>query len=494
MVKHDFRKWFSAVAVLLALLVVATGGAMAELPQEVRAENGMVAAAHPLAAEAGIEILKAGGNAVDAAVATAFAIGVVEPNASGLGGEGMFVVYMPESERAGVIDYRSTSPAAAAEAFADSRMPSTGWPAVATPGTVVGLAAALEQYGTMTLEQVLQPAIRLAEEGFPIGATLAQVIEDRYEAILNDPGLVATFTEDGLPPEEGWLLVNPGLAWSLKKIAAEGPDAFYHGEIAQAIDAASRANGGYIRAEDLANYKAVTRWPARGNYRGYEIFSAPPPVGGATLIEALHIAENFDIAAEPFPNAQTIHYLAESIKPAFRDMRAYVCDPDFVYVPMQQMLYKEYTRERASKVNPDKMTPADEIKCGEFFTGAALAPTGTEGGGYEPASTTHISVVDKDHNMVAITQTISSFFGAGVMVEGTGVILNNEMANFSTDKTSGNHIAANKRMRTTIAPTIVLREGQPFLSIGIREARESFLQWFSCSPTSLILRWDSRRR
>ena len=164
MVKHDFRKWFSAVAVLLALLVVATGGAMAELPQEVRAENGMVAAAHPLAAEAGIEILKAGGNAVDAAVATAFAIGVVEPNASGLGGEGMFVVYMPESERAGVIDYRSTSPAAAAEAFADSRMPSTGWPAVATrdrcrPGSCA------EQYGTMTLEQVLRPAIRLAEEG-----------------------------------------------------------------------------------------------------------------------------------------------------------------------------------------------------------------------------------------------------------------------------------------------------------------------------------------
>jgi len=160
---------------------------MAELPQEVRAENGMVAAAHPLAAEAGIEILKAGGNAVDAAVATAFAIGVVEPNASGLGGEGMFVVYMPESGEGRRDRLQVESPAAAAEAFADSRMPSTGWPAVATPGTVAGLAAALEQYGTMTLEQVLQPAIRLAEEGFPIGATLAQVIEDRYEAYFERP-------------------------------------------------------------------------------------------------------------------------------------------------------------------------------------------------------------------------------------------------------------------------------------------------------------------
>ena len=448
------------------LLMVAAGGVMAELPLEVRAQNGMVAAAHPLAAEVGIEILKAGGNAVDAAVATAFAIGVVEPNASGLGGEGMFVVYMPEGDKAGVIDYRSTSPAAAAEALADSRMPSTGWPSVATPGLVAGLASALEQYGTMTLEQVLQPAIRLAEEGFAIGAALAQCIEDRYEIILKDPVLSTTFLDDGLPPLEGWVLVNAGLASSLKKIAAEGPDAFYHGEIAQAIDAASRAGGGYITADDLASYKAVTRWPARGNYRGYEVFSAPPPVGGATLIQVLNIAENFDIAAAPFPNAQSIHYIAEGIKPAFRDYRAYVCDPDFVHVPMQEMLSKSYAKERALEINPDRMTPAGEIKAGEFPKKAALAPTGTEGASYESPSTTHISVIDKDRNMVAITQTISSFFGAGVMVEGTGVILNNEMANFSTDKTAGNYIAANKRMRTQIAPTLVLREGEPFLTIG----------------------------
>ncbi|HQD80047.1 MAG TPA: gamma-glutamyltransferase [Bacillota bacterium] len=466
MFRPDSRKRIFAIVALLALVMVMTGVAGAELPQEVRAPNGMVAAAHQLAAEAGVEILKAGGNAVDAGVATAFAVGVVEPHASGLGGEGMIVIYLPEGDRAVVIDYRSTAPAAAAEALADSKMPGTGWPSVATPGLVAGLASALEQYGTMTLEQVLQPAIRLAEEGFPIGATLAGVIEDRYETVLNDPELAATFLDDGLPPQEGWILKNPGLASSLKKIAAEGPDAFYRGEIAQAIDAASRAGGGYITAEDLANYKAVTRWPARGNYRGYEVFSAPPPVGGATLIEVLNIVENFDLSAAPFPNAQAIHYLSESIKPAFRDYRAYVHDPDFVYVPLQEMLSKDYAKERASKVNPDKMTPAGKIQAGEFAKKAALAPTGTEGAKYESPSTTHISVIDKDRNMVAITQTISSFFGAGVMIEGTGVILNNEMANFSTDKTSGNYIAPNKRMRTSIAPTLVLREGEPFLSIG----------------------------
>jgi gamma-glutamyltranspeptidase/glutathione hydrolase len=466
MLKRGFRKWFSVMAIMLVLLAVATGGAMAELPQEVRAQNGMAAAAHPLAAEAGIEILKAGGNAVDAGVATAFAIGVVEPNASGLGGEGMIVIYLADGEKAAVIDYRSTSPATAAEAFAGKGTPGTGWPSVATPGLVAGLASALEQYGTMTLAEVLQPAIRLAEEGFPIGATLAQCIEDKYETILEDPGLAATFLDDGLPPLEGWVLVNPGLAWSLRKIAEEGPDAFYHGEIAEKIVAASEANGGYITLDDLANYRAVTRWPARGNYRGYDIFSAPPPVGGATLVEVLHIAENFDIGADAFPNAQSIHYLSESIKPAFRDYRKYVCDPDFVYVPVQEMTSKDYARERALQINPDRMTPADDIEAGEFPKKAALAPTGTEGAQYESPSTTHMSVIDKDRNMVAITQTISSFFGAGVMVEDTGVILNNEMANFTTAMTSGNSIAPNKRMRTQIAPTLVLRDGKPFLSIG----------------------------
>lgn len=466
MFERGSRRRLSIFAVMLALVVVMAGVVRAEMPQEVRAQNGMVAAAHPLAAEAGIEILKAGGNAVDAAVATAFAIGVVEPNASGLGGEGMFVLYMPQGDRSAVIDYRSTAPAAAAAALAGSYMPKTGWPSVGTPGLVAGLAAALEKYGTMTLEQVLQPAIRLAENGFPIGATLAQVIEDNYEAILNDPGLSNVFLDEGLPPVEGWTLVNPDLAASLKKIAAGGPDAFYRGDIAQAIDAASRANGGYITADDLANYKAVTRWPARTTYRGYDVISAPPPVGGATLVQVMNIAELFDISAGGAPNAKSVHLVSEGIKRALQDYRSYVHDPDFVYVPLQEMTSKEYAKERASDIDPDKMTPKGNIKAGEMPKKAALAPTGTEGFKYESPSTTHISVVDKDRNMVALTQTISSFFGAGVMVEGTGVILNNEVYNFSSSKTAGNRIDANKRMRTSIAPTVVLRDGKPFLTIG----------------------------
>ncbi|HBK59209.1 MAG TPA: gamma-glutamyltransferase, partial [Firmicutes bacterium] len=351
MFTRGFHKRFSLIAAVLALVMAMAGVVRAELPQEVRAHNGMVAAAHPLAAEAGVEILKAGGNAVDAAVATAFAVGVVEPNASGLGGEGMMVIYMLEGDKSAVIDYRSTAPAAAAAALANSKMPNTGWPSVGTPGLVAGLAQALGKYGTMTLEQVMQPAIRLAENGFPIGAALAQVIEDNYERILADPGLAKAFLDDGLPPAEGWLLVNPDLAAALKKIAVGGPNVFYRGEIAQAIHAASRANGGYITAEDLANYKAVTRWPARGNYRGYEVISAPPPVGGATLIQVLKIAENFDIAAASLPNASGIHYLSEGIKRAFRDYRAYVHDPDFVYVPLQEMTGEEYAKQRAAEIN-----------------------------------------------------------------------------------------------------------------------------------------------
>jgi len=462
--KRVFGRPVSVTALVLALMLVLGTAVHAQLREEVRAATGMVASAHPLASEAGVEILKAGGNAVDAAVATAFAIGVVEPNASGLGGEGMFVLYMPEAQRAAVVDYRSTAPKLAAEELAGKSMPSTGWRSVGTPGLVAGLAMALEKYGTMTLAEVMQPAIRLAEEGFPISDVLAQQIEDNYERILNDPGLSKVFLdEDGLPPQTGWIMKNPDLAKSLKLIAEQGPDAFYKGEIAQAIDAASRANGGYIRAEDLADYKAVQRWPARGNYRGYDIISAPPPVGGATMIQALNIVENFDITRDGKPSAFSVHILSEAIKRAFRDYREYVHDPDFRQVPLYDMLSEDYARERAGEIDPTKMTPHAEIKAGQLTKAMSLAPTGTS---YESPSTTHISVVDKDRNMVAITQTISSFFGAGIMVEGTGVILNNEVYNFTSNLAAGNRIEPGKRMRTSIAPTIVLKEGKPFFTIG----------------------------
>lgn len=452
------------MALVLALVMVMATAVHAQVP-EVRSENGMVASAHPLASEVGVQILKAGGNAVDAAVATAFAIGVVEPNASGLGGEGMFVLYLPGTETASVIDYRSTAPALAATTLAGKSMPSTGWGSVGVPGLVAGLSSALEQYGTMTLAEVLQPAIRLAEDGWAITQEMATMIEDNYEKILADPGLASVFLDDGLPPAAGWVMKNPGLAASFKKIAAGGPDAFYKGDIAKAIDAASRAKGGYIRAEDFEAYRAITRTPALGNYRGYEVISAPPPVGGGVLIEILNILENFDLASQGGPNAMTAHIVSEAVKRGFWDYRSYVHDPDFAFLPLDQLLSDEYAAKRAAEIDLTVMTPFDapEMKAGEFKENSAAVVDNVHA--LSP-STTHISVVDKDRNMVAITQTISSFFGAGIMVEGTGVILNNEVYNFSRDMTLANSIAPGKRMRTSISPTILLKDGVPFLTIG----------------------------
>lgn len=466
MVRNKSKRFSLAITMFVLFVVsfsqVALGATVLE---EVRAQNGMVAAASPLAAQIGVDILKAGGNAVDAAVATAFAIGVAEPNASGLGGEGFLVIYLPESDRAVSIDYRSAAPAASVEDLVGKKMPSTSWKSVGIPGTVAGLSMALEKYGTMTLAQVMEPSIRLAEEGFAIPETLAGVINDNYEKILNQPPLSAIYLDDMLPPEEGWVLKNPDLAKTMRLIAEQGPDVFYTGEIAKKIVDQVQANDGYLTLDDLANYQAILRWPVRGTYRGYDIISAGPPVGGGTVIEAMQILESFDLASLGYLSQQNIHLTAEAIRIAYRDNYEYYGDPDFDFVPLFDLLSKDYARERAYDIDPDKMTTFEEILPG-YFGAAKVAATGTDGIPYESPSTTHISVVDKDHMMVALTQTISSFFGAAVMPEGTGIILNNEMANFGPVGGGTNSLEAGKRMKTVISPTIVLKEGLPFLTIG----------------------------
>ena len=455
----------SLVLLVIFTVVFSQVGLAATILEEVRAENGMVATASPYASWAGLEILKAGGNAVDAAVAAAFAIGVAEPNASGLGGEGFMVIYIAETDQAISIDYRSTAPKASVEALEGKRYPSSGWGAVAVPGTVAGLAKALEKYGTMTLAEVLAPAIKLAEEGVPVSETLAGVINDNYEKILADPAMAEIYLDDMLPPEPGYMLKNPDLAKAMRLIAEQGPDAFYKGEIGQKIGDAIQAGGGCMTMEELAEYKALVRWPARGSYRGYEIISAGPPVGGATVIQALNIMENFDLPSMDYLSAQSVHITAEALKRAYADNREYIGDPNFDFVPLYELLSKDYARERAFEIPLDSMTPMKEIVPGDFSASKLIAATGTEGG-YESPSTTHISVVDKDHNMVALTQTISSFFGAAVMAPGTGIVLNNEMANFSSPGAPVNTLEAGKRMRTLISPTLVLKDGQPFLTIG----------------------------
>jgi len=418
----------------------------ATLVPEVVAKHGMVASAHPLASQVGLDILKAGGNAVDSAVATAFAIGVVEPNATGLGGEGYIVIYLKGKNAVTSIDYRSCS---SLNEFAEKKWSNTGHDAVAVPGTVAGLSQALEKYGTMTLAQVIEPAAKLAEEGFTVSKTLAGVILDNFKRAQGNEYLMSIIAPTGLPLEAGDIYRNPDLAKTLRLIGKEGPDVFYKGEIARSIAEDMRANGGHIDEADLAAYKAIEREPARGMYRGYDIVTAPAPVGGFLLIEALQMIENYDIRSWGFSSARKLHLFSEVLARSFDDYYNVLGDPAFVDVPMKTLTSKRYADAKAKSIKLDEMSASYEI----------VDPNS------EHWSTTHLSTVDASGNMVALTQTLSSFFGAAVAVPGTGIILNNEMYNFNKKKGPAAYMPG-KRMNTTIAPTLIMKDGKAFASLG----------------------------
>jgi len=345
------------------------------------------------------------------------------------------------------IDYRSMAPLAD---MSKVKFGNEGHVAVAVPGTVAGLCTALREYGTKSLAEVMAPAIRYARNGFIVSDTLAQTITDRFDPISKNEALLKIVAPDGLPLQAGEIIKNPDLAVTLEKIAAGGPDVFYKGEIADAIAHDMAKNGGYITKADLAAYKAITREPVRGTYRGYEIVSAPPPVGGISVIEMLNMLENFDLASEPPLSPRNIHILAEVMKRGFADNSAFVGDPDFVDIPIKGLLDKDYAKRRAQEIDLNKMSTS--IKAG--------SPNASN----EHPSTTHLSVVDREGNMVALTQTLSGFWGACVAVPGTGIILNNEMQNWSSR--GPNAYAPGKRMRTTIAPTIIAKDGVPFATMG----------------------------
>jgi gamma-glutamyltranspeptidase/glutathione hydrolase len=453
-VPRRYLRALSAVGLGLALLAHGCASrselkpvpAVATRKPQVTATNGMVASAHILASRAGLEMLKAGGNAIDAAVAAGFAVGVVEPNDSGIGGEGVILIYRADTKQTVAIDYRSAAPATASFT---SKIPAGGHAGVAVPGTVAGLSLALQKYGTMKLPQVMAPAIKFAAEGFVISATLAGEIADNFDAIQKNEALSAIMCPQGLPLEAGATLKNPDLARSLQKIAAGGPDAFYRGELAKTISADMAANGGFMSKSDLAAYHAIARTPVKGTYRGFELVSAPPPVAGATVIEILQILDQFDLAKGPPLSPENVHLMIEAMKRGFVDCSAFVADPDFVKVPLDGLLSPAYARTRAAEIHPGQLTA--KVSAGE--------PVG-EGSG----NTTSLCAVDRQGNMAVLTQTISDHFGAKVVVPGTGILLNNEMKNFSTKGI--NAIAPGKRMRGTLAPTILLKDGKPYAALG----------------------------
>ncbi len=438
----------------------------------VYAPHGMVASQEQLATEVGVDILKAGGNAVDAAVAVGFALAVTLPQAGNLGGGGFMLVHDAASGETVAIDYRETAPAAAtrdmyldADGNADPNLSRFTPLAIGVPGTVAGLALALEEYGTLPLADVLAPAIRLAEDGFEVTAELSQSLKRSQERLTQWPSTAAIFYKpDGTAYEPGETLKQPDLAASLRAIATEGPAAFYEGAIADAIAAEMERSGGLITGDDLSAYKAIVREPVAGTYRGYDIRSMPPPSSGGThIVQILNILEGFDIADFGAGSAATIHLMAEAMKRAYADRSAFLGDSDFVDVPLSGLTSKAYAATLRQGIDAERATPSETIA-----PGTPLA--------YESDQTTHFSVIDENGNAVSNTYTLNFGYGMGLVAEGTGILLNNEMDDFSAKPGvpnaygliggEANAIQAGKRPLSSMSPTIVLKDGKVFLVAG----------------------------
>ena len=433
--------------------------------REATGYNGMVASAHPLASQVGVDILKAGGNAVDAAVAVGFALGVVEPNASGIGGGGLMLIWFADTRTAVFIDSREKAPAAAtADMFElDERgrvVPDErgfnpvviGGRAIAVPGEVAGLLTALDKYGSMNRQQVMQPAIERAEQGLTVSPVLAGIITENYEALASFPASSEIYLKDGFPKEAGDTVRNTDLAKTLRLIAAQGRDAFYHGPVAQSIVDAVQADGGLMTLEDLADFEVSFRTPVSSTYRGYQIISAPPPSSGGThVIELLNIMENFDLQAMGMNSAESLHAWAEAMKLMYSDRERFMGDSDFVEVPLKGLTSKDYAREQFARID---------------MNGVMDNPSHGDPWSEESGSTTHFSIVDGDGNMVAYTKTINHFFASGITAPGTGVLLNDQMDDFDKRPGQANSIAGGKRPLSSMSPTLLLKDGKPYATLG----------------------------
>jgi gamma-glutamyltranspeptidase/glutathione hydrolase len=439
----------------------------------VQSQHGMVATQEHLATEAGLQVLKEGGNAIDAAVTIGFTLAVTLPRAGNIGGGGFMVAHLAKSNETIAIDYREKAPKAAyRDMFLDEKgnydpqKSRYSHLAVGVPGTVAGLTMALEKYGTISLERALKPAIELAEKGFPVSKDLHLALVFAKEQMQASPASMKIFyKQDGTPYKPGEILVQKDLAKSLKLLATQGVDAFYKGAIADAIVADMKANGGLITKADLADYQAVKRDTVHGTYRGYDIYSMPlPSSGGVHLIQMLNLLETYPIGSLGQNSAQTIHLMAESMKLAYADRSKFLGDSDFVTVPISGLISKQYADELRKNINPEQATPSQKILPGN--------PNQYN----ESIDTTHYSVVDQYGNAVANTYTLNLEFGTKITVPGTGILLNNEMDDFSAKPgvpnafglVGGefNAIAPEKRMLSSMTPTLVMKAGKPFLVTG----------------------------
>ena len=436
------------------------------------AKNGMVASQEALASADGRDILQQGGNAVDAAVAVGFALAVTLPRAGNIGGGGFMLIHDAQKHETVAIDYREKAPKAAfrdmyldAEGNADEERSRYHGLAVGVPGTVDGLLLALKEHGTMTREQVLAPAIRLAEEGITVTPGFSDSLQGLAERLRKWPSTAKIFYHaDGSPLQPGETFKQPELAASLRRIAEQGRDGFYQGETAEKIIAAIKDAGGTMTAEDLRDYRAVKREPVRGDYRGYQIVSMPPPSsGGIHIIQILNILEGYDLRASGANTAKTIHLMAEAMQLAYADRAEYLGDPDFVKIPVKGLTSQKYADTLRDKIDPEKARPGAEIRHSDPLP-------------YESDQTTHYSVVDKNGNAVANTYTLNFSYGTGLVADGTGILLNNEMDDFSAKPGvpngygliggDANAVEAGKRPLSSMSPTIVFKDDKPFLVTG----------------------------
>ncbi|MCJ2061111.1 gamma-glutamyltransferase [Methylobacterium sp. J-048] len=462
-----------ARALLLGLLVSLGGpGAQAASGPAVEAETGMVVSSQRLASQVGADILKAGGNAIDAAVAVAYAEAVVNPCCGNIGGGGFLVLHRADG-KSRFVNFREKAPGAASRDMyldADGTVVKgaslRGWKAAGVPGTVLGLNTALAEYGTLPLARVMAPAIALARDGFVLTRGDTDILESGTKLFAGQANVAQVFLRpDGSPWRPGDRMVQAGLARTLQAIAEGGSDAFYKGAIPRQVEAASRAGGGLLTASDFAAYTVTESEPLTCRYRGATILSAPPPSsGGTTLCEILSILDGYDLRAAGFNSARTVHLMVEAMRRAYADRNILLGDPDFGANPVAQLLSRAYAEQQRATIRPDRATPSAEIR---------PAPENLP---QEKPETTHISVMDKAGNAVSLTYTINGYFGAGVMAGDTGFFLNDEMDDFTVKpgvpnlfglvQGARNAIAPGKRPLSSMAPTLVLRDGKVALVAG----------------------------
>jgi gamma-glutamyltranspeptidase / glutathione hydrolase len=459
----------SSLALGLGLFLHSPEPAAARM-QPVRARQGMVASQSTLASEAGVDALRDGGNAIDAAVATAFALAVTHPTAGNIGGGG-FIVYRPAEGEPVAYDFRETAPAAASATMFlkdgryDAQRHHESHLSVGVPGSVAGLHMAWKAHGRLPWKRLVEPAVRLARDGFVVTEGLSQSLKGAL-AEMKERGhaaAVAQFSRAGVPYEMGEVLRQPDLARTLRRIADRGPAGFYEGETAELLEREMKRGGGLVTRADLAAYTARRRDPVRGTYRGYDVLSMPPPSsGGVALIEMLNILEGYDLAAMGPGSAAAVHLMAESMRRAFADRARHMGDPDFnPGLPVERLLSKPYAEALRRGIREDRA--------------ARSSPTSFEWPA-ESAETTHLSVVDGARNAVSLTTTLEDAYGSHIVVPGAGFLLNNEMGDFNagpglTDAegligTEPNLAAPGKRMLSSMTPTILVKDGRPFLVVG----------------------------